>query len=246
MELKARARTLLVADRTAVKNLRGYEQAVERHRRDMAAVGLEERLPVAPLSKGQIEVALVEHLIHHRLKLVQARLGPPESAPPVPAEHAGRGPYTYLTDQLIERTPLVLQVEPADLTQLQGFFKDVCHRSSVMLDLVAVTLNGDSRASFSGYAYARRAVTPPRHLTSTPTLAELAAIARVEVPRGHPRLAEVDALLDEHRALHTELAKSMTALGEAHLLGALFQFYRGRVADLAARSFPKPMRAAPE
>ncbi len=246
VELKAKARTLLAADRTAIKNQHGYDQAVTRHRRDMAAVGFEERLPLAPLRKGQVEVALVEHLIHHGLTLVQARLGPPEPAEPVPAEHAGRGPYKYATDQIVERTPVVLTVSPAKLAPLEGFFKDVCHRASVMLDLVAVTLSADGKATFTGYAYARRAVTPPKHTTRTPTLAELAVAAGVELPTGHARLSEVEALLDEHRALHTALAGSMKSLGEAHLLGAWFQFYRGRVQDLGARKFPEPMRAAPE
>ena len=242
-ELKAAARKRLAADKAAIKNRLGYEKAVERHRRDMAATGMSQRLRPAPLARPHLELALVGPLKRHELRVAELTLGEPEApSQPVPAEHAGPGPYRYEIDQIIERTPIALAVRPADDEErLERFYRDLTSHPEVLLELVALRIDGDV-ARFTGYAYALREVTPPKHQTATPSLAELAAAAGVTVPRGHPRIGEVEALLAEHRGLHEDLAASMTALGVAHLLGSVFQFYRGRIEELDGRRFPKPMR----
>ena len=239
-ELKAKAKMALRADRTVVENRLGYEQAVKRHARDAQGTGQADRLPMGPLLLQQVELALVEHLEKHELKAVEVTLGAAEAGPPLPAEHVGEGPYPWKVDQFIERRPLVLTVTSDDPKRLEPFFRAISTRCSLLLELVSVQLQ-EGKARFTGYAYARRDVTPPTHVPTSPSLADLAKEAKVAVPTGHPRLPEVEALLAEHKALLPQLASSMAALGQAHLAGRVFQFYRTRVEEIGRRSFPKPI-----
>lgn len=238
--LKAEARKVVAADRTAVGNKVSYDQAVERHERNMEGVGLNQKLGSEPLTEASLRVALTRHSLTKGLVIEKVRLGAPPRQPAVPAEHRGKGPYRFQPDQIIATAPLEVVVATDDLGDLEAWWRTLPTGVDPLVELVALSI-ANGRATFHGTAYWRRQVTPPVHVTETPTMAQLAEQARVAIPAGHPRLPEVEALLAEHRSVRAELAPAMAALGKANLLGTLFQFYRQRVGAMESRSFPKPM-----
>ncbi|MGM0574244.1 MAG: hypothetical protein ACQEXJ_00735 [Myxococcota bacterium] len=244
VELKAAAKRLVAADRAVLNNRRGYEQAVERHRRDLALFGLNARIPTSAISPGLVEARIRDPAREAGLTVRSVKVGEADEPPPVPAEHRGEGPYRYDVDQVVARHPVTITVTPADEQALRSFFRRALAGEGLMLDLVGVRIEGDE-ATFSGQVVRRRDVTPPVHVVETPGLEALADEVGVQVPTGHPRVDEVRALLDEHREMEAKLASAMKALGRAHLLGRLFQFHRGRAKAIERRPFPEPVRVEP-
>ena len=240
VELKGAARALVAADRAAIANRLGYEQAVTRHLREMEATGFRRRLPPGAPTADALRPALEAHAAAHGLTLVEVTVSPSEPGDPVPAEHRGEGPYPYAVDQLFTRSAVAIKLRPLDDARLDAFYRTLPSGAGPMLDIAGLREEGDE-ATLTGYAYGVRAVTPPVHVVRAPTLEELAIQAAVKAPAGHPRLAEVQALLDEDASLQTDLAGSMAVLGRAHLLGTQFRFFTERVGAIEARPLPKPI-----
>ena len=243
-ELKAAARKLLAADKAVVANLLGYEQAIEKHHRDMRGAGMPRRMPDQPITADALRPRIQAHARQYGLELVKFKLATPAEGAPLPATHGGPGPYHYDIAQIIAQIPVVIEVKPSDEAKLRPFFLNLRQIMGPLPDLVTLRVQ-DDRALLYGTLYQRRDISPPRMKIHTPTRDELAAKAGVTLPANHPGLAEVDALLEEHRELHPELSRSIMALGQAHLLGTQFQFYRQRMEAVEKRPLPKPMAAAP-
>ncbi len=239
-ELKAEARKLLAADKAVIANRHGYEQSVAKHLRVMEETGMDLRIPDSSLDAEALEKELAVYAGPLGLSVVQLRLGAAKAPAPLPQRHTKSGPFPYEIDQLFERRPLRLTLRPQDLDALRTFWTNLPRRDAPMLDLPTLLLE-DEGATFTGFAYSRRAVKPPIHEPRTPTLEELAARASVPIPPGHPRLAEVEGLLAEHRSLSDEIAASLEVLGRSHLMGSWFRFYRGRAKEIEGRAFPTPV-----
>jgi hypothetical protein len=238
MELKAAARTLVAADQTAISNKISFEQASERYHRDMAGTGMNRRIPEEAISLEMLRSQLEAHgKKYGKLHIKSVVFGQTVTPKTVPKIHQSVGPYPYDVDQILTRTPISVTVDTVDRDRLKAFYQHLPAGLDTMLDLAAIRFDA-SQATFTGHIYHQRAVTPPIHKTETPSLEALARQAKVSVPKGHPRLGEVEALLAKHGQLHSELAHSMKALGDAHLLGSRFRFYRERAKAIEQRAFP--------
>lgn len=243
-ELKALARRRLAADRAAVQNRLGYEQALARQRRDAEATGMNVRIPTDPVDASLVEAALAAPIRETGGRLRDVRVGVGGAAKAVPATWEVEGPYPFESDQLVMRLPLAVEVEAADDAVLTRVFEVLRRAEGPLLDVDALRIEGES-AIFVGAVYQRREVSPPKHGVASPEVAALAQTAGVALPKDPAALAEVEALLDEDRALATDLGEAIATLSLLDLESRVFQFYRQRAKAVASRGFADLTRASP-
>lgn len=238
-ELKAAARRRLAADRAAVANRMGFEQALERLARDARMTRMFQRIPRGVIDPAAVRQALVRHAkaqgIDLRARDVTLGASPPGQA--VPLEHRGAKPYPYTEHQLLEPLPIAIRLRGADEAAAKRFYRLLPGGVEILVDLTARWRQGRD-TWLGGSLYRWRDVTPPRHLVEPPTLGSLAREAGVQIPQGHPRLPEVQALLDQWAPLRPALERVLEAAGRAHLEGARAALYRHKTRAIEGRSLP--------
>ena len=240
--LRVAARKLLVADTAVVSNQLGYQQAVDRTRREMKELDLQRRMPASPVTAEALRPAVEAIVRQSRLKLIDLKVGSPSARRTVPETHPGPGPYAYHPDQLIAQQPVSITIEATDDEQAAMFFRKLKTLPGPLLDISTVSdAPGGERLVFAGFVPGLREVKPPLQIVRTPSLSVLARASGVEIPSGDYPTADIQAVLDEHRALHLELNKSMDLLAHTHLLGLQLRFARQRLEANARRSFPQPI-----
>ncbi len=244
-ELRAAALKRLASDRAVASNALGYEQALARQEAAREGTGMAAHLPRGPIDAAALEATLRRLARDEGLLVVALEIGPEVPAAPVPAEHRGAGPYAYSDAQLFATRPLTLTLGGATEAALGRYYAAVV-AAGVPLPVFEARERSAAGVILRGLLYRESDAAPPRHLVPPVDRAALAAAAGVTVPVGHPRLAEVDALLAQRAALSPKLEAAMAALGRSHLAAARLRFYRELTERLQARPLPVPPSAQQE
>jgi hypothetical protein len=240
--LRVAARKLLVADQTVVSNQLSYQQAVDRTRREIKDLDLARLMPAEAVTAEALRPAVEAIVRQSSLTLVDLRIGSPSARRAVPETHPGPGPYGYHPDQLVAQQPLSITIAAADDAQAAVLFSRLKTLPGPLLDISTIRDSpGGERLIFAGVIPTLREVKPPVQIVRTPSLSELARNSGVEIPSGDYPTDDIQAVLDEHSTLHTELSKSMKLLAHTHLLGLQLRFGRQRLEANAKRSFPAPI-----
>lgn len=240
--LRVASRKLLASDRAIVANQLGYEQAVQKTRREMDGLDLTQRMPAEPLTLETLRPVVEALARQSQLQLVDLKIGSPSVTRAIPTSHPGPGPYKYHPEQLIGQQPVSIIVSPANDTNAAALFERLKSLPTVFIDVNAVLASGgNDQLTLSGVILMLRALDPPEQVVTTPSLSELARRTGVEVPSGDYPTADIQKNLDGHHELLPELKKSMALLAKTHLLGLQLRFARQRLEANKQRPFPTPM-----
>ena len=240
--LRVASRKLVIADRAIVANQLGYQQAVEKTRRQIKELDLARRMPPEPLTAEVLRPRIEALVRQSRLELVDLKVGSQSATRAIPKSHSGPGPYQYHPDQLIGQQPVSIIVSPANDANASALFERLKALPAPFIDVNAVMVSGnDERLILSGVIPMLRSVDPPVQAVRTPSLSELTRRTGVEIPAGDYPTGDIQKTLDEHHELLGDLKKSMALLAKTHLLGLQLRFARQRIEANKQRPFPTPM-----
>jgi hypothetical protein len=240
--LRVASRKLVISDRAIVANQLGYQQAVEKTRRQIKELDLERRMPPEPLTAEALRPRIEALVRQSRLELVDLKVGSQSATRAIPTSHLGPGPYQYHPDQLIGQQPVSITVSPANDTNASALFERLKALPAPFIDVNAVMVTGNGKSLIlSGVIPMLRTVDPPVQIVQTPSLSELARRTGVEIPSGDYPILDIQRTLDEHHELLGDLKKSMVLLAKTHLLGLQLRFARQRIEANKQRPFPTPM-----
>ena len=164
IEIKAAARKRLAADRAAVANRLGFEQALEHLARDARMTRMYERIPDGVIDPEALGQALVRYAKGQgvQLSLADVTLGASPPGEAVPLEYRGDHPYPYTEHQLLEPLPISVRLRGAGDAAVERFYRLLPGGVATLVDLTARRREGPDTV-LSGAIYRWRDVTPPRH-----------------------------------------------------------------------------------